>query len=494
VPPERQKLMSKAWKLALKDDASLAGMADLKDGLAVTLMGSADAVAKPVEKTVRGGGHRACSPPRSPSLPAHPACCKRPPHLVLTCAHPYRPPPPRARAQVFVEDLPASASVNAGLGLPAGLANLGNTCYANSTLEALRAVPELATSLVAYKTGAGGRGSAAATSAAASSSSQPAAAPSPYGPVVSGLADLMGQLGGSRAAVAPSPFLTKVRAVFPRFAEQGQFGVFKQQDADEFYVELMRALAAELTHPTPSVPALSHRPGSASAANVIDTLFGVPLEQSYKCLESDAEPPSTRFDFAHKLPCNIDGGAGRTTQVNHLHEGVMLGLTETVTKEAAALGRNAQWSKTSRLAATPRYLCVQVRMGAGAARGGWRGRAHVVLVAGPPAAALPHERAASTLTCLGRLPPTHAPFPSFPAGRSSCASTGRRRPIAATTRASSARCCGRWRSPPTTWTCTTGAPPACRRASRCTATRTRRRPCLAAARATAAAAAVTRWR
>jgi hypothetical protein len=57
---------------------------------------------------------------------------------------------------VFVEDLPPSASAHLGVRLPAGLANLGNTCYANSTLEALRAVPELRSSLLTYRAAGGG--------------------------------------------------------------------------------------------------------------------------------------------------------------------------------------------------------------------------------------------------------------------------------------------------------------------------------------------------
>jgi hypothetical protein len=51
VPADRQKLMSKAWKGILKDDASLANLS--LDKAVVTLMGSADGVVKPVEKTVR---------------------------------------------------------------------------------------------------------------------------------------------------------------------------------------------------------------------------------------------------------------------------------------------------------------------------------------------------------------------------------------------------------------------------------------------------------
>lgn len=87
VPPDRQKLMSKAWKGVLRDDGSLASVAD---GLAITLMGSADVAA---------------------ARPADAATVK------------------------FVEDLPASAGVKAGHALPSGLKNFENVCYANSTLE-----------------------------------------------------------------------------------------------------------------------------------------------------------------------------------------------------------------------------------------------------------------------------------------------------------------------------------------------------------------------
>lgn len=48
------------------------------------------------------------------------------------------------------------------------------------------------------------------------------------------------------------------------------------------------------------------------------------LCRSMTCKETDKETPIVRRENARKLRCNIDGGAGKTTQINHLSEGVML--------------------------------------------------------------------------------------------------------------------------------------------------------------------------
>lgn len=51
---------------------------------------------------------------------------------------------------VFVEDMTQAEASKAGAVVPAGLRNLGNTCYMNSTLQCLRYVPELRTALNRY--------------------------------------------------------------------------------------------------------------------------------------------------------------------------------------------------------------------------------------------------------------------------------------------------------------------------------------------------------
>lgn len=310
VPQDRQKLMSSAWSGVLKNETSIA---NLKDGSNVTLMGTADRLAKPVEKVV------------------------------------------------FVEDLPASAKAAAGTMLPSGLTNLGNTCYANSTLEALRYVPELKQSLVEYKKQPAPSSSAASGGSSSSGSSSASSSSSVYRPLSLATADLMQRLDGSTSAMAPEMFLERLRAVCPHFAEQGQMGVYKQQDSEEFQGAIMNALAFELRRPTTAVPELADMRGTDNEAppNVIDTLFGVEFEKDLKCLECPDEPTVHKREAGRKLVCNVDGGPGAKVQVNYMNEGIKLGLSGELEKRSEILGRNAVWTTESRIARLPKYLAVQ---------------------------------------------------------------------------------------------------------------------------------------
>ena len=73
-----------------------------------------------------------------------------------------------------------------------------------------------------------------------------------------------------------------------------------------------------------------------------------------KCIESDEEPVTTTRSTFRKLACNIQGGGGSAIQVNHLHEGVLLGMETEVEKRSDILGTNAHFKKIQRLLRLPK--------------------------------------------------------------------------------------------------------------------------------------------
>jgi len=151
-------------------------------------------------------------------------------------------------------------------------------------------------------------------------------------------------LDATTRPLEPARFVAALRATFPQFAQRGRGGGFAQQDAEELYSSLLATLANSLKE--------------EGGGNVVDSLLGMDMEERLTCPECDAEPEVVKRDTARKLVCNIQGGTAGDN-VNHLFEGLKLGLAGSLEKNSEILGRNAVWTKTSRVAKLAPYLCVQ---------------------------------------------------------------------------------------------------------------------------------------
>ncbi|XP_018612976.1 ubiquitin carboxyl-terminal hydrolase 14 [Scleropages formosus] len=289
VQPDRQKVMVKGG--TLKDDEW--GNIKLKNGMTLLMMGSADA------------------------LPEEPAV---------------RP--------MFVEDMTEEQLASA-MELPCGLANLGNTCYLNATVQCLRSVPELRSALRRY--------SGALRSSGGNASSM-------Y--ITAALRDLYESMDNTSASIPPIILLQFLHMAFPQFAEKGDQGQYLQQDANECWVQVMRVLQQKLEPEEPESTMESDSENAAAAPptkkNFIDQYFGVAFETTMKCTEAEDEEPVKGKENQLQFSCFI------SQEVKYLATGLRLRLQEEITKLSPSLQRNALYIKSSKISRLPAYLTVQM--------------------------------------------------------------------------------------------------------------------------------------
>ncbi|KIL65371.1 hypothetical protein M378DRAFT_186464 [Amanita muscaria Koide BX008] len=280
VPVDRMKVMAKG--VVIKDDTPWKKVAP-KEGQTFTVIGAAGELPKPPEKPI-----------------------------------------------VFLEDMD-DAELAEALAKPVGLDNLGNTCYMNATIQALRAIPELQLAL--------------------NSSGLPPGLPLP-----NALRNLYKNMSSTTDTVNPDTFLQVLRQVNPQFAQIDRsgkgsiagLGRYAQQDAEECYSQIINSLR--------QVPGLSSDSPSSSAQTktFVEQFLMGQMQRTLTCDESPDEPPSITREEVLKIECNI------STTTNYMLPGIKISLDTEVEKNSPTLGREARYSLKSRLTRLPTYLTVHM--------------------------------------------------------------------------------------------------------------------------------------
>ncbi|EGR34188.1 ubiquitin specific peptidase, putative [Ichthyophthirius multifiliis] len=222
------------------------------------------------------------------------------------------------------EQIQKAYKIKTGQVLPVGLANLGNTCYMNSSIQCLRKINELKNFMLQKNL------------------PQVQSLESKLG---YSLQSLFKELEKGQT-VQPFNFVSNFMSVFPQFAEKAQGGEYKQQDADECFQNIVQCLE----------PLTNYEDELGNKTNLIKDLLQIDFEVKY-INNDNPDDYQIKTETAKKLMCTIDN---QNNPINQLTEGINISLQETVQKNSQLDNQTHSFSKITRIKKLPSILSIQM--------------------------------------------------------------------------------------------------------------------------------------
>lgn len=164
------------------------------------------------------------------------------------------------------------------------------------------------------------------------------------------LRDLFKQMSETQQGFPPLMFLNALRTAFPQFAQKSKDGHgYAQQDAEEAWSQIVSQLRQKL-----KIKEDGQSEADKKELSWIDKYMAGRFETVMECDEPAAKEGGEEAvhseDLFFKLNCHIN------VETNHLRDGLAAGLKEQIEKNSEVLGRNALYTKTSKIARLPKHL------------------------------------------------------------------------------------------------------------------------------------------